>query len=292
MRVAVAALLAIMVGVLVSVLLGAPSGESAGSIVREQLNGQEARLTLPTGDPKGLVVWFHGQGGGAEDRVDGPFLRALTRDGYAIASSSFHYQSWGSEASTDDAKRLIAWAEDEIDLPITVWVSGSMGGAISLNALLHGVTPPPCWYGVKPAISLNRMDNVPTADKFIAAAYGGPVPADRNPVKNVASLPSDIRYRVVASPDDTWVPINENGGALVSELDARGVDITYKAAHGPHEDASHFDSGDLVDFVNSCDGLVSDPTTDDHRHRLGLTRGLTARAGTPRRRSARPRSGS
>ncbi len=251
MRVAVVAVLSLVL----SLLTSAPSGETAGGVVRDTLEGQPARLTLPTGDgpPKGLVMWFHGQGGSVNDRVDGPFLRALTRDGYAIASSSFHNQSWGNAASTDDALRLTAWAEEQVGLPVSLWVSGSMGASISLNALLHGVDPPTCWYGVKPAISLNRMDAVPTGNKYISLAYGGAVPADRNPVRNVASLPADVRYRVVASPDDPWVPINENGGALISQLDARGVDATYVAASGPHEDPSHWDSGDLVDFANSCD---------------------------------------
>ncbi|MGA8847856.1 MAG: hypothetical protein WB471_14670 [Nocardioides sp.] len=262
MRVAVVVLLALAMGL----LLSAPSGERAGSVVRGDLAGQPVRLTLPTGTstPKGLVMWFHGQGGSVNDRVDGPFLRALTRDGYAIASSSFHYQSWGNEASTEDTVRLTEWAEDQVGLPVTLWVSGSMGGSISLNAMLHGVTPPSCWYGVKPAISLNRMDAVPTGNKFIALAYGGTVPAERNPVRNVADLPADVRYRVVASPEDTWVPINENGGALISQLDDRGVDATYVAATGRHEDPSHWDSGDLVDFARSCDGSspVSESATD------------------------------
>ncbi len=258
MRVAVVAMLALVMGL----FLGAPSGEQAGSVVRGELEGQPARLTLPTGDapPKGLVMWFHGQGGSVNDRVDGPFLRALTRDGYAIASSSFHYQSWGNEASTDDTVRLMQWAEEKVGLPVTLWVSGSMGASISLNALLHDVAPPSCWYGVKPAISLNRMDAVPTGNKFIDLAYDGVVPVERNPVRNLAALPADVRYRVVASPDDTWVPINQNGGALVSQLDARGVDASYLAATGPHEDPSHWDSGDLVDFARSCDG--STPSSD------------------------------
>ena len=256
MRVAVVAVLTL----LVSLLTGAPTGEQAASVVRSELEGQPARLTLPTGDdpPKGLVVWFHGQGGSVNDRVDGAFLRALTRDGYAIASSSFHYQSWGNEASTDDTERLTSWAEEQVGVPVTLWVSGSMGASIALNALVHDVTPPSCWYAVKPAISLNRMDAVPTGNKYIALAYDGAVPADRNPVRNLDALPPDVRYRVVASPDDTWVPINENGGALVSRLDARGVDVSYVVASGPHEDPSHWDSGDLVDFARSCDGATPD----------------------------------
>jgi hypothetical protein len=260
MRVAVVTLLALVMGL----FTGAPSGETAGVVIRADLNGQPARLTLPTGEPKGLVMWFHGQGGGVDNRVDGPFLRGLTRNGYAIASSTFHYEAWGNAASTDDAARLTEWAEDQLDLPVSVWVSGSMGGATSLNALVHGVTPPPCWYGVKPAISLNRMDAVPTGPKFISAAYGGAVPDDRNPVENVAALPSEVRYRIVASPDDTWVPLDENGGALVSQLVERGADATYVAATGPHEDPSHFDTGDLVDFVESCNGATpgSDTASD------------------------------
>lgn len=252
MRVAVVALLALVV----SLLTGAPSGTIAGATIRTELNGEPARLELPTGgDPRGLVMYFHGQGGGVDDRIDGPFLRGLTRAGYAVASSSFHDESWGNEASTDDTERLTAWAEEQVGLPVTLWVSGSMGGAISLNALLHGDARPACWYGVKPAISLNQMDAVPTGRRFITAAYGGNVPPDRNPVKNLAELPTDVRYRVVASPDDDWVPIDQNGGALVSQLDARGVDVSYLAATGAHQDPSHFDTGDLVEFADSC----SDP---------------------------------
>lgn len=256
MRVAVVAVLAI----LVTTLTGAPTGERAGSILRADLNGQAARITLPTGEPRGLVMWFHGQGAGVNHRVDGPFLRGLTRNGFAIASSDFHNESWGNEASTDDTVRLTEWAEEQIGLPVSVWVSGSMGGAISLNALVHGAAPPPCWYGTKPAISLDRMDAVPTGPRFIEAAYGGEVPADRNPVENIDALPTDVRYRVVASPEDDWVPLDENGGALVSQLTDRGVDASYLPASGPHEDASHFDTGDLVEFALSCDGPT--PGTD------------------------------
>ena len=80
------------------------------------------------------------------------------------------------------------------------------------------------------------------------------MPVDRNPVRNFDVLPSGIRYRVVASPDDQWVPINQNGGALVSSLNKRGVDVTYLLASGPHEDPSHWNSTDLLQFANSCVG--------------------------------------
>ena len=252
MRIAVVALLAIIA----SFFPTAPSGEQAGRVVRSSLDGQAVRLSLPTGTgaPKGLVIWFHGQGGNVNDRIDGPFLSSLLRDGFAIASSDFHLQSWGNEASTDDTVRLIEWAEDQVDLPASLWVSGSMGGAISLNALLHGAEAPDCWYGVKPAISLEHMDAVPTGPRYIGLAFGGAVPDDRNPVKNFDALPADIRYRVVASPDDQWVPIDQNGGALVYSLHNRGVDASYLAVSGPHEDPSHWNTADLLAFADSCVG--------------------------------------
>ena len=257
------ALLAILV-VVTSLLTTAPTGEQAGKVVRSSLNGEAARLTLPTGagKPKGLVIWFHGQGGNVNDRIDGPFLSALSRDGFAVASSDFHLQSWGNEASTDDTIRLIKWAEGQVDVPVSLWVSGSMGGAISLNALNHGAAAPACWYGVKPAISLNHMEAVPTGTRYISLAFDGTVPDDRNPVQNFDSLPSDVRYRVVASPGDHWVPIDQNGGALVSSLDKRGVEVSYLAATGEHEDPSHWNAADLVDFADSCVGDASRSASD------------------------------
>ncbi|WP_232677420.1 S9 family peptidase [Nocardioides sp. R-C-SC26] len=249
-RLAIVALLA----ALVVTITVAPSGETAGRVVRSQLAGENVRLTLPTGsgDPRGLVIWFHGQGGNVNDRIDGPWLGALVRNGYAIASSDFHLQSWGNPESTEDATLLIDWARQQIDAPIVLWVSGSMGGAVSLNALVHGVEPPPCWYGVKPAINLRKMGNVPTATRYIGEAYDGEVPADRNPIDNLDRLPDDVRYRVVASEGDDWVPIFQNAGPLVSTLEERGAEASYFLAEGPHMDPSHWDAADLVAFADSC----------------------------------------
>ncbi len=259
-RVAVVAVLATLV---VSATSGA-SGEKAGGVIRGELDGQQVRVTLPTGDaePRGLAIYFHGQGGSLDDRIDGPWLGALLRSGWAVASSSFHDESWGNEASTEDVKLLTEWAEDKAGVPTSLWVSGSMGGAVSLNAMNHGATPPPCWYGVKPAISLTKMDRVMGARRYIAEAYGGPVPADRNPVRNMADLPADTRYRVVASPQDELVGLRDNAGALISELTGRGYDITYHLVTGPHEDPSHFDPVDLVAFGDFCLGDGDSPPSD------------------------------
>ena len=234
--------------------LTASSGERDGSVVHSSLAGQAVRLSLPSGGgtPKGIALWFHGQGGGANHRVESPWLEALRRDGWVIASSDFHSTSWGNEASTDDTQRLIDWAEELTGLDVELWVSGSMGGAVSLNALNFGVEAPPCWYGVKPAISLTQMDNVPGGRKFIASAYDGSVPTERDPVRNLASLPLDTRYRVVASKDDHWVLYDENSEPLIDTLVERGAEVSLLPARGLHEDPSHWNAPDLISFADGC----------------------------------------
>jgi hypothetical protein len=240
---AVKGVLTVAVTVLLAGLLvgftTASSGERTGRIERTQLAGQTAQLTFPSGEgtPKGVIVWFHGQGGNAANRVAGPWLESLRRAGWVIASSDFHFTSW---------------AEEETGLDVRVWVSGSMGGAVALNALNFGVQPPACWYGVKPAINLRRMDNVPGGRRFISAAYEGEPPVDRDPVRNLDSLPTDVRYRVVASKDDHWVLYDENSGPLISTLTAKGADVTLLRATGLHEDPSHFNASDLVEFAETC----------------------------------------
>lgn len=252
--------LVLLAALLVVTLIPGHSGESPRRAVASVLNGQNVRITLPSGDgdPKGVAIWFHGQGGDARNRVEGPWLDALRRDGWAVASSDFHFTSWGNAASTDDTQRLIEWAEAETGSEVKLWVSGSMGGAVSLNAINFGIAPPPCWYGVKPAISLTQMGKVPGGRRFINAAFQGPVPVDRDPVRNLATLPTDTRYRVVASRDDHWVMYDENSGPLVDTLTARGAEVSVLQAHGLHDDPSHWNARDLVEFADAC----ADPEGD------------------------------
>jgi hypothetical protein len=230
------------------------TGEQSGSVVRTRLDGQLVRLSLPSGDgkPKGIALWFHGQGGGADHRVESPWLEALRRDGWVIASSDFHETSWGNEASTEDTRRLIDWAEETTGLEVQLWVAGSMGGAVSLNALLFGVEAPKCWYGVKPAISLTQMDHVPGGPKFIASAYDGAVPVERDPIRNLDALPLDIDYRIVASKDDSWVLYDQNTEPLIDTLVERGARVSLLPARGLHEDESHWDAPDLTQFADTC----------------------------------------
>ncbi len=222
------------------------------------------RLSLPGGgvEPKGVVLWFHGQGGNVNDRVDGPWLDALRRDGWAIASSNFHAQSWGNPASTQDTARLIRWAEQMTGARVKVWVSGLDGW----RGLAERARP----RGEATAVLVRRQaGHRPHGLGRGAGRAGlhpqglrGPVPPDRNPVKNVARLPRETRYRVVSSPEDHWVIYDENSGPLIDKLNEFGVEVSELEAVGLHDDPSHWQPRDLVSFANSCLGERSSSASD------------------------------
>lgn len=228
----------------------APTGE----VIRGKLKAQDVRLSLPpTTDPKGVAIFFHGQTGGVDNRMDEPWLQALVRSGWIVASSDFHTASWGNEVSTEDTAVLAEWATEQTGEPVRLFVSGSMGATVSLNAMTHGIEAPTCWYGVKPAVDPTKMDAVPRANRIIDEAYGGrPIPADRNPALNIDKLSTETRYRMVASVNDQWVRYDENTGLMADGLEARGAEVSILPVTGTHDDPLHFNVGDLVDFASTC----------------------------------------
>jgi hypothetical protein len=250
----VAVVLAVVAAVLLTAVTAGSTGERPGSVVYGNLDAQDVRLSIPATDhPKGVAVWFHGQTGGVDNRMDEPWLQSLVRSGWIVASSDFHTASWGNEASTTDTELLIDWAEKQTGEPVRLFVSGSMGATVSLNAMTHGVAAPACWYGVKPAIDVTKMDNVPGADRIISDAFAGePVPSDRNPATSMSKLPLDTRYRMVASYGDPWVVRDENTDKLMRNIENRGGQVSVLTVTGIHDDPSHFDNNDLVDFADTC----------------------------------------
>lgn len=245
---------AVVLALFVVIATAASTGEQSGTVIYGNFDAQDVRLSLPATDhPKGVAIWFHGQTGGVDNRMDEPWLQSLVRSGWIVASSDFHTASWGNEASTEDTRKLIAWAEKETGEPVRLFVSGSMGATVSLNAMTHGIAAPACWYGVKPAIDVTRMSKVPAANRIIAEAYAGaPVPVDRNPATSMNKLSLDTRYRMVASYGDVWVVRDENTDELMRNIENRGGDASVLTVTGIHDDPSHFNSHDLDDFAATC----------------------------------------
>lgn len=203
---------AVVLAIFLVVATAGSTGEEPGSMVYGTLAGQDVRLSLPaTDEPLSVALFFHGQTGGVDNRMDEPWLQSLLRAGWIIASSDFHTASWGNEASTQDTELLAQWATEQSGEPVRLFVSGSMGATVSLNALTHGLQAPACWYAVKPAVDATRMGNVPGATRIIRQAHAGRrVPADRNPATQASRLPLETRDRMVSSYEDPGVVRTEN----------------------------------------------------------------------------------
>lgn len=239
--------------VVVLATAGKTGQATTGDVIYGKLGVQDVRLSLPKAEkPKGVAIWFHGQTGGVDNRMDEPWLQALLRSGWIVASSDFHTASWGNADSTEDTRQLAEWATEQTGAKVKLFVSGSMGASVSLNAMVNGVPAPKCWYGVKPAVDILTMGKVPGAKRIIAKAYGGEVPYERNPVNRIGDLSADTRYRIVASAQDQWVPYSANAKTLKTGLESRGAEVTVLPVKGRHDDPSHFNAGDLVSFASTC----------------------------------------
>lgn len=250
---------ALIVMLAVSVIFGtSPTGVTHDDDpvpIRAELDGEPVRIDLPIQKPlRGVAIWFHGQGGDEDTRMGGEWLNALRRDGWAVASSRFHGSSWGSPASVSDTKNLVNWISALTGMEPSLWVAGSMGGAISLNTMIQAGLTPRCWYGTKPVVDLTSVANVPDAITQLGSVWGGRgrAPSEWNPAEMISRLPTSTVYRVLASPEDAWVPADSNGRRLITKLSQVGVSASYRPVTGWHGDDSHIDIGDLRAFAASC----------------------------------------
>jgi hypothetical protein len=219
--------------------------------IRETVNGQAMRVDLAPGEPKGLAIWFHGQGGTADTRMNEDWLNTLRINGWAVASSDFHGNAWGNEDAVADVAALTKWAADKTGRAATLYIAGSMGGLTSLNSMTHGGNAPKCWYGTMPVVDQTTVTHVPDASQQIIAAYGASVPSGSIPARNIGKLPS-AKYRILSSTDDTWVPARSNADVLTVGLRVPGREVSTLTVKGEHGDPSHFNSADLLAFAGSC----------------------------------------
>lgn len=218
-----------------------------------EIDGQGVRLDMPReGAAHAVALWFHGQGGDENQRMNEPWLNTLRENGWAVAAGELGRSSWGSPESVEGASELAEWASEEAGAPVRLVVAGSMGAAVSLNAMREGLLESPCWYGTMPVVDLDSVSNVPEAAEQMADVYGGPPPDESNPAAHLDELPTETAYRVLASPGDTWVPSTSNADVLTQALRGMGVDVSAADAAGEHGDPSHFDSRDLERFARNC----------------------------------------
>jgi hypothetical protein len=224
-----------------------------GTTVTDSLAGQGVRLDFPlTGGMVGLAIYFHGAGAQVDSKMGEAWLNGIRARGWAVASGDLHGDAWGSPPAVADAVALAAWARARTGLRAKLLIGASMGGVASLNAILDRALQPTCWFGPQPVVDLNAVSLVPNADAQIAQLYGGRPPASSNPADRLDQLPTWIRYRVIISREDTWVPPAAHADRLIAVLLAKGADVSSVTVSGSHLDASHFRPEDLVAFADGC----------------------------------------
>lgn len=217
----------------------------------DTVGDERVRIDLPTAADAGkLAVWFHGQGGDENQRMNQDWLNTLRDDGWYVASGTTGRTSWGNAASVAQATELVEWAERKAGVPATMFIAGSMGAATSLGAMAAGDIDTACWYGVMPVVDLGTVSNVPGAETQIAAAWSGAQVV--SPIDLIDNLPSDVAYRIRYSPDDTWVSAVQNAEVLASGLTSVSATVSVSLAEGEHGDPTHFDSDDLSQFATGC----------------------------------------
>ncbi len=224
-----------------------------GGTIRHVVGDQRLRLDLPgTETLAGLALYFHGQLGDVDSWMDEEWLNGLGADGWAVASADLHGPNWGSPASVSDAVALSSWAQAETGAPLKLLIGGSMGALTSLNALIDGALRADCWFGTMPVVDVTAVSRVAQADTQVQVVYGGPPPASSNPAARLEHLPTSVRYFVVASPQDTWVPSTAHADRLVAALRESRADVSVAPAVGEHGDASQVRPSDLRRFAADC----------------------------------------
>jgi hypothetical protein len=232
-------------GLIAPAKLISPPKLSPGSTVRANFGDQAVRIDAPfSSDVVAVALWFHGQGGNVDTRMNQEWLNVLRERGWAVASGDLGGNSWGDADAVRTARELERWATLVSGRPVKLVVAGSMGAATSLNAMVQGQVRTPCWYGTMPVFDLNSLLSVPGIDVDLQRVYPAGIPPLFNPADN--ALPPGT-YRVISSDEDTKVPARSNADPLAARTAASVLKVT-----GDHGDPSHFDADDLAQFATEC----------------------------------------
>lgn len=215
-------------------------------------DGQELRLDVPAA-AVGLAVLFPAAGGSAESTLAGPVASGLRASGWAVASSDFHGNSWGSPVSTDDTVALIEWAQSSSGLVPTLFVAEGMGASTSIAAMSRTARSVPCWYGAGPLVDLaSAAASSPTVSTEISTAWGGvPTPED-NPLAMATTLSIDTTFRLAYGSVSGAAGDDANVLALASVLADNGADVQTVQWEGTTDDLSLLDPADVIAFAEGC----------------------------------------
>jgi hypothetical protein len=229
------------------------------------LAGQPAAVLVPRGldpdRPVPLVVLNHGAGETYDQCLREPskqgVLEALLADRCIVAASDAHGDNWGSPAAEDDLAALIGYAKCRYRVSAVVGWGQSMGALAVLLSQHDGAVRWDGLYLVAPVCSLRAAYDRGFAPGILAA-YGvasyGAIPPDRDPAALAWDAAGRTRFRIVASPGDTFVPPGRHADVLLRLVRPYAIEAGVEGATGEHGDPSHYAgrAGDVVGFVRRC----------------------------------------
>ncbi len=231
------------------------------------ISGQPAIIgyvnSLKVTQPVKLVIYFHGSGTNQLNPFTDPnsktIIDKLLSEGYIVATSQAHGNSWGNQASQDDYLALYNYINTNYNVSEVTYIGHSMGGLASLSMMSKNtISKAKSWYGIMPVTNLADAYSVPSFVPDIESAYsfsgGANYPAATagyDPQLLVTSTYSARRYIMTASPSDVLVSKANNSDLFNTKMLSGNISSSVITASGVHGDISHFIPKDVTSFIKN-----------------------------------------
>jgi acetyl esterase/lipase len=202
---------------------------------------QHGELTLPAGEPRGVVVVVHGGFWKAAYGLDlgRPLARDLAAQGWTVWN--LEYRRVGNGGGTPETFDDVAAGIDRladlhgVDTSVVVALGHSAGGHLATWAAgrpaprvpLAGVV---AQAGVLDLVAADRDDLGSGAVRALLGHEPGPADGAYDPARQ---LPLDVPVRCVHAPDDAVVPVDQSR-EYVARATAAGADATLATVDGGH----------------------------------------------------------
>ena len=175
-----------------------------------------AGLSVAGQPVKGIVVYFHGADQNARVIRDSEKHRnvfdPLLRAGLAVVAADAHGNAFGSPASREDYRRLIAAARAKYGAVPLYFVAESMG-ALAALALISKDTQ----HEVKGMVGISPLMGLPPdirSVSFIKGPWHREVPDSGDPLSWSPEVFAGRSFRLYTSPEDKVIPANASATAF------------------------------------------------------------------------------
>ena len=216
--------------------MSAPRGAGQERIAYGDDPSQYAELSLPAGDPRGVVVVIHGGFWKAEydASLGRPLAASLVEQGWAAWNLEYRRVGNGGGAPTtfdDVAAGIDKLADQGLDLSTVVTLGHSAGGHLAVWAASRpGVTAAISQAGV---LDLRAAYDLGLGGGAVEALLGHPPGAADERYDPIAQVPLDVPVWCVHGADDDIVPISQSR-SYVAAATAAGARAELLEVEGDH----------------------------------------------------------